>query len=258
MVTRTSCLFASLFIFSACTWCSLLVLDMQSRGVWCQRTPEQLSNQCDALVAFVQALNQQNITNWLCYGSALAVIRAESLGTLAAPIPWESDDDVCVYEKDTTHIENVLSQLSQQKLLRTEVLVGNVVRYRIERVDRLAGPEWGIDVYAHREKMFYGTQKMIQNVAANRDRTHRDVPYSMLQPLSTKHGYCGSNIFAIPHQSIPYVSHLFGTTWKIPLASFTGSNGYRRFTCFFSSLFGRQNVPNLRVVRGAGKRHTET
>ena len=89
---------------------------------------------------------------------------------------------------------------------------------------------------------------MIQNVAANRERAHRDFPKDILMPLSKNNKYCGQAIFSLPKESEEYVGHLFGTTWKVPLAAFTGSNGYRRLTCLLSSPFSN-NVPKLRPSR---------
>ena len=242
------CFFLIIIAFSALGWISVLIFDMQSKGEWCQRTPTQLGSQCHTLVSVVQQLNHHNISNWLCYGSALAAIRPKvkaGRDVPAFPIPWESDDDLCIYEQDSKTIEHVLSLLAQQIPIQIEVLIGNVVRYRVSRTDDEAGQEWGIDMYAHRESTFYETQVMIQNVAANRERTHRDFPKHVIEPLSTKNNYCGSSIFSLPNERIQYVSHLFGKTWKVPLASFTGTNGYRRLTCLLSSPFSN-NVPRLR------------
>ena len=244
-------------LFGVISWSSIVVLDLQSRGIWCQRTPTQLGRQCSTLVDVVQRLNQHNVTNWLCYGSALAVIRAEATGTPATPIPWEADDDLCVFEHDAHRIEAVLSSFSSTStvstfpslpVLRTEVLIGNIVRYRVTRVDQLAGEEWGIDIYSHKEQTYYESQIMIQNVAANRERTHRDFPKHIIQPLSRQQQYCGASIFSLPHNRVEYVTHLFGTTWKTPLASFTGSNGYRRLTCLLSAPFSRTSLPKLRAT----------
>jgi hypothetical protein len=219
---------------------------MKNNGTWCQRTSRQLGAQCETITQVVTELNRQNIPNWLCYGSALAVIRAEVNEKDPSPIPWESDDDLCVYESDSQKIEEILTIFSKKNIFKTEVLTGNVVRYRIERVDHLAGNEWKLEIYAHKIKTYFGTEVMIQNVAPNRDRTKRDLPYSFIEPISRNHSYCGQHIFSVPNQKIKYVSHLFGTTWKMPLASFTGSNGYRRFTCLLSAPFSN-NVPKLRI-----------
>ena len=244
------CLFLVLILYSFFGRCSVLVYDMQRRGVWCQRTKSQLTFQCRTLATIVRALNEHNVTNWLCYGSALAAIRAKELRQRAWPIPWESDDDLCVYEQDAARIELALSSLSQHAHaggIITEILVGNVVRYRVTRSDQQAGEEWGVDIYAHKEEIFYGTQVMIQNVAPNRDRTRRDFPQVVIQPVSTNNVYCGQPIFSLPSREIEYVTHLYGTTWKVPLAAFTGSNGYRRLTCLLSSPFNSGNIPKLRV-----------
>ena len=239
--------FAILLLFALLLFALVVVKDMSDRGIWCARTKVQIEAQCRALVAVAEALNKVNATHWLCYGSALAATRGKQYGasgggsvlqpSSAWPIPWESDDDLCVFEEDSVLIEAALAAVGEGPLrLKTEVLIGNVVRYRITRSDGAAGDEWKVDVYSHVRRSFFGNLEMVQNTAPNRDRAHRDFPAALLEPLQMRQRFCGSNAFALPRDDIAYVMHVFGSTWKTPIASFTGSNGYRRLSCLLSSL----------------------
>ena len=190
---RIVALFFGLLITAAVLFATLLALDMSARGVWCARTKSQIQHQCSALVAVAEALNEANVTHWLCYGSALAATRGYAVAfdrglTMANPwpIPWESDDDLCVFAADAPRVEAALLEVSSgPERLLTEVLVGNVVRYRVTRTDSAAGEEWKIDVYAHARRSFFGDLEMVQNTAPNRDRAHRDFPAGLLEPLQT-------------------------------------------------------------------------
>lgn len=77
--------------------------------------------------------------------------------------PWESDDDLCIYEQDSKTIEHVLSLLAQQIPIQIEVLIGNVVRYRVSRTDDEAGQEWGIDMY---ERKLVEQQRIVMDMLA--------------------------------------------------------------------------------------------
>lgn len=240
---RTAKIFATLVIAATVLWLSLVVLNMSAKGVWCFRTRSQIHNQCQALVSIADALNEANVSHWLCYGSALAATRGLLEAKDAWPIPWESDDDLCVFAKDARRIEMALHGITGgEHTLKTQVLIGNVVRYRVTRMDNRAGEEWKTDIYAHTHRTFFGNMQMIQNTAPNRDRAHRDFPAKLIEPLRRRQNYCGSNSFSLPRDYEAYASHLFGSTWKTPIASFTGSNGYRRLTCVLAvswqSIFG--------------------
>jgi hypothetical protein len=141
-----------------------------------------------------------------------------------------------VFAADAPRVEAALRAVALgPERLATEVLVGNVVRYRVTRTDGAAGEEWKVDMYAHVRRSFYGDMEMVQNTAPNRDRAHRDFPAALLEPLQRRQRFCGSDAFALPRDDEAYAAHVFGTTWKMPIASFTGSNGYRRLTCLLSS-----------------------
>eukprot|EP00946_MAST-07B_sp_MAST-7B-sp1_P004457 g4457.t1 len=254
---RATTQFLILILCAALLFALLVARDMSERGVWCARTPAQIAHQCRALVAVAEALNAANATHWLCYGSALAATRGAAEGVHPWPIPWESDDDLCVFAEESSRVEKALLAIAQgPEQLATEVLVGNVVRYRVTRKDRAAGEEWKIDVYAHVRRMFFGDLEMIQNIAPNRDHARRDFPANLLEPLQRHSMFCGSDAFALPRDDQAYAAHVFGSTWRTPIASFTGSNGYRRLTCLLSSkwisMFGGGHIQDANSLAAAG------
>lgn len=210
---------------------ALIAFRMSLRGMWCRRTSEQVRKQCETMRGLVSLLNNNGIENWLCYGSALAATRASLRHRSAMPIPWESDDDLCILVKDAARFEDLVKQHSES--LTVEVIVGSVVRMRISRNDQAAGQEWHVDVYAHEEHEFQGGQVMMQNVAPVRDLARRDIPVALLRPLR-RANYCKGDMFWLPKEAENYMEHLYGTTWTTPMSVVTSSNGYRRFTCLLS------------------------
>ena len=146
--------------------------------------------------------------------------------------------------------------------MKTQVLVGNVVRYRVMRMDNRAGKEWKTDIYAHTRRTFFGKMQMVQNTAPNRDRAHRDFPANLLEPLRPRQSYCGTTSFSLPNDYEAYASHLFGSTWRTPVASFTGSNGYRRITCVLAvtwqSIFGSMHANEDGGAQQHGIENTNT
>ena len=199
------------------------------------RTEKQVAKQCDLLTKVVKLLNAHRIQHWFCYGTALAAYRSGD------PIAWEIDDDLCVLQKDLPDIRFLLEESAKD--FGIEVIYAddfNVVamQVRLKRVDGdLPAGDYTIDFYAHKEHTFFGTIKMMQNVALIRDRMKRDMPTRMLYPLRPM-PYCvkpesGRNVlFHGPGNITEYLTHLYGTTFRTP-NTIVDSNGWRGWRCYF-------------------------
>ena len=91
-------------------------IHMSFNGNWCRRTKEQISKQCNLMREINKLLTDNNVESWLCYGSALATFRDNG-----NPIPWEIDDDICVFSSNMDKIEEILRTKAKELNIRVEV-----------------------------------------------------------------------------------------------------------------------------------------
>ena len=97
-------------------------------GNWCRRSKSQLKEGCDLLAQTAAVLAKGRgrvppVAAWLCYGSALAAYRDGG-----RPIPWETDDDLCIMGGDA---EAAHAALEGAGLTVSPLDLSNVVAFRI-------------------------------------------------------------------------------------------------------------------------------
>ena len=234
-----------------CAFCGAAYgIYMSFNGDWCRRTKEQITKQCNLMREINDILTDNNIESWLCYGSALAAYRENG-----NPIPWEIDDDICVFSSSIDKIEEILRVKSKELNIRVEApddfgVVALRVYFqpttspkgdltnqdgisKLPTFNRFPAGEYSIDFYAHNMKTYWNKIKMVQNTAFVRDRYKRDIPLSTLKPFKIVQ-YCGTGTqFNIPGNISNYLSHLYGTGYKVP-RKLVPSNGFRGWRCLIS------------------------
>ena len=220
------CLGTLLAAFVSCT----VVQQLTLTGLWCLRTEDQIAEQCRMMRVVSRVLSKAKVRHWLCFGSALAAFRDRGV-----PIPWETDDDLCLMADDAPLALRALQNATSFHV--GELDVSHFIAFRVAGGEGELGCStcrYWIDVHAHRTRNYsnYGGLAMVESSALRLAAAKfRDVPHHVMYPLRPT-TYCGASLgtFHLPHRSDEYLRHTYGEGYR-EVSFATPSNGYRAVTC---------------------------
>ena len=187
-------------------------------GAWCCLSVQQQQHLCSVYAETHRILRAADVPYFVCFGSALGILREAAFRPDTQMMEWEHDIDICIFEEDLERARSALaasSDISSSFFAQAEFggakMQGRTYARRGAFNDALARRY--VDVFVMALRAHDGAFVEKFHVPPPPPKVLKGAPRADVLPLASA-PFCGVPDAPVPRRLQPYVHALFGDDYN--------------------------------------------